>query len=34
MRIMIIDRHGWSLFNSLWSFWLGVLLVLVVYWVK
>jgi len=34
MRIMIIDRHGWSLFNFLVSFFAGLLLVLIMNWVK
>lgn len=34
MRIMIVDRHGWSLFTFLVSFFGTILLVLIINWVK
>lgn len=34
MRIMIVDRHGWSFFNFIVSFLVGLALVLVVNWVN
>ncbi len=33
MRIMIVDRHGWSLFTIVTSFIVGILLMMIVNWV-